>query len=144
MTFFETLRRTAEILTNGRNTEALYDYILHSMDDNGGFLRTRYVRSPNIKINDWNYSEEPRVILIAVNSPFDFGNSTDYYDTAFDPEAPENNPRPYTKLKMQIFYTVYGERTFSSEAHWSAIHGFSYPVKLDLVNGTAEFLKKIT
>ncbi len=40
MTFLELFHKIAEILA-GENAETLYDYILHSMDDDGGFLRTR-------------------------------------------------------------------------------------------------------
>lgn len=44
MKFYEVLHRTAEVLA-GDNAEKLFDYIIHSMDDNGGFLRTRFKRS---------------------------------------------------------------------------------------------------
>lgn len=137
MTFFEILHRTAEILA-GENAEKLYDYILHSMDDDGGFLRTRWRHIDDI-LKDAEYSEEPKILLAALRFPFDLKNDTEYYE-----EETKTFNAQLTVLKMQIFYTdLSDEKAFVSDAEWSAGVNYPYPIKVDLEHGTAEYLDKI-
>lgn len=145
------LHRTAEILA-GENAEKLYDYILHSMDDDGGFLRTRWKRSKRV-LNDGQYSKEPKIFLVALSSPFDLKHNTEYYEErtgTFTEQSEDGELKTVmitemlTVLKMQIFYTdMSGKNKFASESKWSACVGYPYPIRVDLENGTAEFLNKI-
>ena len=151
MTFYDELRRTAEILA-GNNAEALFDHIIHSMDDDGGFLRTRWKRSEKI-LKDLNYSESSRIFLVALRSPFDFKNDTSYYKEetgTYNARSEDGGSETVTitdiltVLKMQIFYTdLSDEKAFAEESEWSACVGYPYPVRVDLENGAAEYLEKI-
>lgn len=155
MKFYEVLHRTAEVLA-GDNAEKLFDYIIHSMDDNGGFLRTRFKRSERT-LREREYDREPRIFLVALNSQFDLKRNTDYYDettfgsvTALNDDgttqkiAEFNDTFLSTILKMQIFYRdLSDEDKFGAMSRWSAAVGFPYPIRVDLENGTAEYLEKI-
>lgn len=152
MTFLETLHRTAEILA-GENAEKLYDYIIHSMDDDGGFLRTRWKRWEEVVLTNADYSDEPKIFLVALRSPFDLKNNTEYYkeeintfNTQFESGEPETVTitELLTVLKMQIFYTdLSDEKAFVSNSEWSACVGYPYPIRVDFERGTAEYLDKI-
>lgn len=147
MTFLGVLHRTAEILA-GENAEKLYDYILHSMDDDGGFLRTRWKRSEKA-LADANYRNEPKIILAALRSPFNLKHDTEYYKeetSSFEGREHETVTvtETLTILKMQIFYTDLSDKdSFADECNWSACVGYPYPVRIDLERGTAEYLDKI-
>lgn len=137
MTFFEALHRTAEILA-GDNAQYLYDYFIHSMDDDGGFLRTRW-RYIEETLRDAEYSEEPKILLVALRSPFDLKNNTEYYR-----EDTNTFHAQLTVLKMQVFYTdLSDEKSFISNTEWSAGVCYPYPIRVDLTNGTAEYLDKV-
>lgn len=153
VTFFEMLHRTAEILTNGRQTETLFDYMMHAMDDDGGFLRTRWVYWENTTLKDGKYNEAPRIFLVALAFPFDFENDTDYYKFETQTGMAENEngelekvtvTNQLTKLEMQIFYTdMSREDRFLSNAQLSGQVGYPYPVRIDLERGTAEILDRV-
>lgn len=153
MTFLEALRITSEILA-GENAEKLYDYILHSMDDDGGFLRTRWKRWEKVALTDGGYSDEPKIFLVALRSPFDFKNNTEYYKeetNTFNAQSEDGEPETVTiteqltVLKMQIFYTdLSDEKAFVSNSEWSACGGYPYPIRVDLERRTAEYLDKIS
>ncbi len=152
MTFLEALRITSEILA-GENAEKLFDYILHSMDDDGGFLRTRWKRWEEVVLTNADYSDEPKIFLVALRSPFDLKNNTEYYKeetNTFNPQS-ENGEQEtvtiteqLTVLKMQIFYDdLSDEKAFVSNSEWSACIGYPYPIKVDLERRAAEYLDKI-
>lgn len=153
VTFFEMLHKTAEILTNGKQTEALYDYMIHSMDDDGGFLRTRWVRWEEEKLVNREYSKEPKIFLVSLRSPFEFENNTDYYETETQTCMTENEngelekvtiTNQLTKIKMQIFYTdMSNEDEFSDNVNWSGNVGYPYPIRIDFERGTAEILDRV-
>lgn len=103
------------------------------------------------------YDREPRIFLVALNSQFDLKRNTDYYDettfgsvTALNDDgttqkiAEFNDTFLSTILKMQIFYRdLSDEDKFGAMSRWSAAVGFPYPIRVDLENGTAEYLEKI-
>lgn len=152
MTFLDALRITSEILA-GENSEKLFDYILHSMDDDGDFLRTRWKRWEEVVLKDADYSDEPKVFLVALRSPFDFKNNTEYYKeetNTFNAQSESGEQETVTiteqltVLKMQIFYTdLSDEKAFVSNSEWSACAGYPYPIRVDLEHRTAENLDKI-
>lgn len=152
MTLFGALHRTAEILAD-KNAEMLYDYILHSMDDDGGFLRTRWKRWEEVVLTNADYSDEPKIFLVALRSPFDLKNNTEYYKEETDTFNPQSENREQetvtiteqlTVLKMQIFYDdLSDENAFVSNSEWSACVGYPYPIRVDLEHGMADYLDKI-
>lgn len=152
-TLYEMLRKTAEILTNNKNTELLYDYFIHAMDDDGGFLRTRWVYWEDKPLKDFELREAPCILLVALETPFDFENNTDYYKTETRTGMAENEngelekvtiTNRITRFGMQVFYTDKSDgECFSSNADWSGQVGYPYPVRIDLEHGTAEFLDRV-
>ena len=152
MTLFGALHRTAEILAE-ENAEKLYDYILHSMDDDVGFLRTRWKRLEDVVLMNANYSDEPKIFLVALRSSFDLKNNTEYYkeETNTFNQKSENGEQEtititeqLTVLKMQIFYDdLSDEKAFVSNSEWSACVGYRYPIRVDFEHATAEYLDKI-
>lgn len=151
MKFYEVLHRAAEILAED-NAEKLFDYIIHSMDDDGGFLRTRWKRFEKT-LCDGEFSSEPKILLAALKRPFDFKNDTSYYRE----ETGEYNAQSkdgglervtvtdiLTVLKMQIFYVdLSDEEHFINEAEWSSCVGYPYPIRVNIEQGTAEYLDKV-
>ncbi len=130
MTIYDFYRRVAEILSP-KHVDELFDYIIHSMDDDGGFLRSRYCYWEKT-LEDHPFVER-EVALVALRTPFDFENSTEYYR--------DGNS---TLLKMQLFYCdVSDEESFKEEAEWSSCVGFPYPIRVDLKSGTYEILEKV-
>lgn len=135
MTTYELYKKIASILAKN-NSEALFDYIIHSMDNDGGFLRSRYCYWNKV-LPDSNCGNISTVLL-SLNYPFDFNASTDYYEN--DPYSSDL----LTKLKMQLFlYDLSDEKTFMKEAEWSAAVGFSYPIKIHLAEEKAEILPSV-
>lgn len=129
-------RKLARILARD-NEEELFQYIIHSMDDDGGFLRSRYCywskELPNQKTG-----REIKTALVALRSPFDFASSTEYYEEAKVKDGTN------TILKMQVFYfDLSKEESFVDEAKWSAGVGFPYPIKVDMINETFEIMDHI-
>ena len=146
MTFFELLHKTAEILA-GDNADKFFDYIIHSMDDDGGFLRTRWKRTDKT-LHDADYRDEPKIILAALRSPFDLKHDTEYYEeetSSFEDEDHKTVTitETLTVLKMQIFYYDLSDKDgFADECKWSACVGYPYPIRIDLERGTAEDLER--
>ena len=89
----ELYKNIASILTQ-KNSEELFDYIVHSMDYHGSFLRSRYCYWENV-IPDIDCGEIATVLL-SLNQPFDFNESANYYEDI-------DSPYPFTILKMQLF-----------------------------------------
>lgn len=126
-TMYDFYHKVASTLSK-KNADAIFDYIIHSMDDNGGFLRSRFCYWEKT-LPDRPFHCKPQIVLVALQTPFDFDASTDYYEEAKDGLS----DYPYTKLKMQLFYTdASEERVFRSDAEWSAEVGYPYYIKVDL------------
>ena len=90
MTFYELILQISEILTP--ETNSFYDYILHSCDDNGGFLRTRWCRWEKV-LPDFEVQTQEKT-LICFRKPFHEGDA--YYQ--------KEEYAVHTLVKMQLFY----------------------------------------
>ena len=124
MTRYELYKKVASILAKN-NADALFDYIIHAMDDNDGFLRTRYCYWEKTLPN--RNCKNITTALVALKDPFDFENSTDYY------EKEDDKWGLCTKLKMQLFwYESFEEESFMSDVQWCAELDYTYPIKIDL------------
>ena len=132
---YDFYRKVAKILA-GENADALFDYIIHAMDDDGGFLRSSWCYFDKI-LQDWKFGADINTALVTLQKPFDFQKSKKYYVEDIPKAGTE------TELKMQLFYyDLSDEKRFKDDAQWSAEVGFFYPVKIDMVNETYEVLKK--
>lgn len=98
-------RRAARALA-GPNADALYDYILHGMDDDGDFLRTRHQRWPEV-LPDRRLHSIPVLVMATLETPFNFARDTKYYDS-------KGRPR----LRMQLFAIPMGG-SFLPDAAWA-------------------------
>ncbi len=127
-------QKIAQILSKGKE-ETLYKYLVHSTDDNYGFLRTRFCywdkELPNKKIKNINTA------LLSLNSPCDFSPSTNYYENV------NVKAGTGTVLKVQLFYfDLSDKKKFRDMARWSARVGFPYSIKIDMLNETFEELQE--
>lgn len=132
---YDFYRKLARILAK-ENSEELFNYIIHAMDDNGGFLRSRYCywskELPNRKVD-----KEFKRVLVALDNPFDLMSSTNYYE---DDDVHQGSS---TVLKMQIVYSELSEdEKFADAVKWSADDGFPYPIKVDIVNEIVEYCEQ--
>ena len=135
MTTYEFYEKIARILAKD-NWEALYSYIIYSTDDIGLSLRSRYCRGEKALPNE-EYGEEPNTILIALNIPFDFSKSTDYYET-------HDSENSITKLKMQIFLNDLSEEVALNGAiSKSMAAGFLSFVRVNLTDETFDVLPEM-
>lgn len=133
MTLYELLKKVSSIVAKN-NADKLFEYIIHSMDYNGGFLRSRYCYW-NKTLSDFECGKEPKTLLITLRMPFDFLNSTEYY------EEGDFTDSPFTLLKMQIFlHDLSNKEHMEQEIMWSCGVGFAYPIKVDLVAKSFEIL----
>ena len=133
LTLYKLLKEVSSILAKD-NADKLFEYTIHSMDYNGGFLRSRYCYWEKT-LTDFECGDDLKTILVTLRVPFDFGNNVEYY------EKSEFANSPFTLLKMQIFiYDLSNKKHLEQEILWSCAVGFSYPIKVDLVNGNFEIL----
>ncbi len=97
MRLYDLLEQVSDILTP--QTHSLYDYMVRTFDDNGGFLRTRFCYwdkpVPNLRIKDLNE------VLICFRQPFQEGDP--YYETERYGENLQYEQKN-TLVKMQLFY----------------------------------------
>ena len=116
------------------NADKLFEYTIHSMDYNGGFLRSRYCYWEKT-LSDFQCSDNLKTILITLMTPFDFCDSTQYYEEGDFADS------PFTALKMQIFlHDLSNMKHLEQAIHWGCGVGFRYPIKIDLVNESFEIL----
>ena len=133
MTLYELLRKISSVLAKN-NADKLFEYMVHSMDYNGGFLRSRYCYWDKM-LSDFKCGNNLKTILVTLRRPFDFCNSTEFYEESDFPDT------PFTLLKMQIFiYDLSNENRLEEEIMWSYEMGYKYPIKIDLINETFELL----
>ena len=134
---YDFYRRIAKILAKDNN-DALFDYIVHAMDDDGGFLRSRWCYWEDKTLEDYDQDGVINTALVTLQSPFDFETSKEYY------RKDNVTGETITQLKMQLFLRdLSNEEIFTDEVNWSAGVGFSYPIKIDLVNETYEILERV-
>ena len=130
---YDFYKKVAYILAkqNKEVAEKLFVYIIHAMDDDGGFLRTRYCYSKEVLPNQ-KLQGEVKTALVALSSPFNFDESAEFYGSE------------ETLLKMQIFYYDLSDgEIFKQEAEVSAAVGYPYPIKIDMERGTFEIMDKV-
>ena len=133
MTTYELYKRIANILAPECNRE-LFDYILHSTDNYGGFLRSRFCRA-DIVLPDKKCGEI-KTILVALSEPFDF-SSAEYY-------AKDGSHNPKTILKMQIYLCdLSDDFKFKFAADGCASVGYEFPIKIKLDEKKYEVLDRI-
>lgn len=127
MTKYEYLHRIAEILVP-ETTEEFYNYLLHSSDDDGGFLRTRYCISEKPLSDDANSNYLVKFALVTMQHRYELDNLPAFYSS-----------NGGTAIKLQIHFGEYqDEDDFYLESEWASSVGFSYPVKIDMEKGTYE------
>lgn len=133
MTLYDLLKKISFILARD-NENDLFQYMIHTMDHNGGFLRSRYCYWEKT-ITDFKCDSSIKTVLVTLRTPFDFDKTKEYYE---DSELPEY---PFTLLKMQIFlHDLTDNEELETEIKWSRAVGFSYPIKIDLINESFEIL----
>ena len=103
----------------GKNADALYDYILHGMDDDGDFLRTRHERWKT-PLPDGPLRNPPTRVMATVETLFDFYHDTRYYGRSGRP-----------KLRMQLFFIHEGD-SFLEDAACAAEGGYGHIFIRDL------------
>lgn len=133
MTTYEFYKSIAHIVAK-ENWKDLLEYIIYTCDDCGTFLRSRFSKGakslPDVVLGNISTT------LIALNHPFDFSNSTDYYESP----TIEN---PLTKLKMQLYLVdLSDDESFNREVRRSAATGYNYFIKVNLINESFEVLSE--
>lgn len=124
MTRYQLYEKVANALSKSKASE-LFNYIIHNMDDNGDFLRSRYSYSENV-LPDSKLKGHPKFVLIAMEDKFDF-NSEDLYNGK------------NTKLKMQLFYRAL-PRKIEDLVSLSSESGYEHIFKVNLKNGIIQKL----
>ncbi|MBO5702094.1 MAG: hypothetical protein J6S71_06615 [Clostridia bacterium] len=133
MTTYELYRKISNILAPNNN-RALFDYIIHSTDNYGGFLRSRFCRA-DITLPDKKCGEI-NTVLVALAEPFDF-SSREYY-------RENGSLYQYTALKMQIYLCDLSDgEKFRFVAEGCASVGYEYPIKIKLDEKKYEILDRI-
>jgi len=119
MTLYKLIRQVSEILTP--ETNSLYEYLLHTSDDDGGFLRTRwcYWGKP---VRDFTVHDMDKVLL-CFKHPFHEGDA--YYER--DGEYIE------TLVKMQLMY--YPE-DIEANIEWNRQLNYCFVYLIDLKHKT--------
>ncbi|MBR1530295.1 MAG: hypothetical protein IJ642_13505 [Oscillospiraceae bacterium] len=117
MTFYQLIRQISEILTP--ETDSFYDYVLHSCDDDGGFLRDRWCRWEKI-LPDFKVCSQEKT-LICFRKPFHEGDA--YYQ--------EDDYAVHTLVKMQLFYD---NGDIEDDIEWSRQLNYCFAYIIDLKN----------
>lgn len=68
MQLYELIKKVSDILTP--ETDVFYNYVLHTSDDNGGFLRTRYCWWDRC-VKDRSLDDEYKKVLVTSVRPID-------------------------------------------------------------------------
>ena len=117
MTLYDLIQQVSDIITP--ETGTFYHYVLHTSDDNGGFLRTRYCwwEEPveNFEMGDEPYDK----VLITTERPIDIKDL-------------EN--REKTLVKMQFSYGDFDLAITNLDWDWEL--GYSFAYVFDLKNKT--------
>lgn len=128
MKLYNLLNSVSDILTP--KTHSLFDYMIHTFDDDGGFLRTRYCYwekpIPDFTIRDL------QKILVCFKQPFREGDP--YYEIEKFDNAPEHEQKN-TFVKMQLFYA---DGDIEDDIRWSRELRYKEAYVLDLEAGTYE------
>jgi len=123
MTLYDLIRGVSEVLTP--ETNSLFEYIINSSDDNGGFLRTCWCKKSKL-LRDFEIKDR-RKVLVCFREPFkencEYYGKDDFSDT--------------TRVKLQLFYRCDG---LEEDMEWSTDMGYFYAYTIDLENKTFEYV----
>lgn len=119
MTLYELIKSISAIITPENND--FYEYVIHTSDDNGGFLRTRYCWFDKC-VEDRKIRSDIKKVLVTSMSEIDVNN----FRKLKDGED--------TAVKMQITY--HEPNASIEDADWDSQFGYNYIYIFDLVNNT--------
>ena len=117
MTLYSLLKKISAIITP--ETDAFYNYAIHTSDDNGGFLRTRYCWRLDNPVEDFDLDEGYSKVMVTAQKPIEEQDLLD-----------ETEPQ----VKMQITYSI--QDADIGDAEWDAELSYCYVYIFDLVCGT--------
>ena len=133
MTAYQLIMKISQIIAPERSRE-LFDYIVFSMENYGGFLRTRHCLADQAVTN--KMLTDRKTILLALKEPFDFSSSPFYNN--------DGSEYPKTLLKMQIYLSDLSDSArFRLATEHSASAGYEYPIKIDLSSQKFEILDRV-
>ena len=124
MYLYELLKEVSKIITPV--DDSFFNYALHTFDNNGGFLRTRYCWFDNCLEDQKISKKDYRVILLTAREPF---TKDDF-----------KSLRPFeeTKVKMQLDYCN-KDATFDYESIFFDLQNdYTYIYLIDLINKTIQ------
>lgn len=124
MTLYDLIRGVSEILTP--ETNSLFEYIINSSDDNGGFLRTCWCKKSS-PLKDFELRNRKKIV-VCFRNPFSEGDK--YFN---DGDFSRNE----TLVKLQLFY---GFSNTDDDMVWSAHLCYPHAYVIDLENKTAEYI----
>ncbi len=117
MTLYELLKKISDIITP--ETDAFYKYALHTSDDNGGFLRTRYCWWIDKPIKDLKLRDDYKKVLVTAKQKI---NEADLQvETA-------------TLIKMQITYSE--TNATIEDADWDTQLDYCYVYIFDFMKNS--------
>ena len=108
------------------NTDYYYEYALHTFDNNGGFLRTRYCWWDKCLENHELKNNEYKVVLLTAEQPL--------IEDAFKPLKHLEG----TNAKMQLDYCNQYATFDTDDIIFDVENGFCYVYLIDLVNKTMQ------
>ncbi len=124
MDLYMLLSRVSKIVTP--NTDHFYEYALHTFDNNGGFLRTRYCWWEDCLENRELKNTEYRIVLLTAKEPV--------YEDYFVPLKPLEE----TKAKMQLDYCNTHATFDDEDIMFDLQNGYCYVYLIDLYNKTMQ------
>ena len=119
MTLYELIKSISAIITP--ETDEFYEYVIHTSDDNGGFLRTRYCWWDKC-VEDHRICSDFKKVLVTSKTEIDVNNFKKLKDGE------------YTIVKMQISYDE--PNASIEDADWDSQLGYNYIYIFDLVSNT--------
>ena len=124
MDLYSLLDKVSKIISP--QTDYFYEYALHTFDDNGGFLRTRYCWWDKCLKNHRIKDEDYKVVLLTAEEPVD-----------------EESLRPLkhlgeTKVKMQLDYNNVNASFNVEDIIFDIQNEYTYVYLIDLVDKTME------
>ena len=121
MTLYGLLRAVSAILTP--EDDAFFTYAVHTFDDDGGFLRTRWCWWEDRPLADRPLPGEIRTVLLTARAPI----------------VPEDlRRRPETRAKLQLSYVL--TDATAADADWDVAVGYPYVYLIDLAAGRFEMI----
>lgn len=119
MTLYDLIKRISAIITP--NTDDFYEYVIHTSDDDGGFLRTRFCWWDKAVKNRTLYADYKKV-LVTCEEEIDIVKLKEL-------EKGESTP-----VKMQLTYSLANPTL--EDADWDVELGYCHVYLFDLENNT--------